>query len=126
MAQTPTLQIAVPVPAAGVGQTLPQPPQLFVLLQISVSQPFAAFASQLRRLGLLHCTPHTPFVHCATDADEPLPPAGQTAQFGPHWFGLLRVSTHEPPAVQYANPGLQQRPSVEEPGRMLQASPEQH
>lgn len=64
-------------------------------------------------------------MHCGTEAAAPDPPAVQVAQLGPQRFGLLRVSSHAPPAVQYAKPDGQHRPSVVEPGRMLQPSPVQ-
>jgi len=68
--RTPRLHAPIahaPVPLAG-AHAIPQPPQCAALVLVSVSQPFAAFASQLPRPALHEATVHTPAAHAAGGA----------------------------------------------------------
>jgi len=87
------------------GHTAPQPPQFVVDVRVSVSQPFAAMASQLPRPAAHDATVHIPAAH----ADVANGSEHNVAQ-EPQLATDVRTSVSQPLAVfpsQLPNPALQ-------------------
>src|SRR5438094_7416902 len=85
-------------------QTTPHPPQLFALVLMLVSQPFAALPSQLPDPALHAATPHAPAEHAAV----PLA-AEHTVPHAPQLLTLLATLVSHPSApllLQSLNPAL--------------------
>ena len=86
----PAAQVAVPF--AGAGQTIPQRPQCMTVVLVSVSQPLAAFMSQLPKPALQVPSPHMP----PTQAAAAFVGAGQTLLHVPQFIMLVWRSVQVP------------------------------
>ena len=104
MPHVPLEQLAVPF--AGVEQTVPHAPQLLTLVFMFVSQPLAAFASQLPYPELQEPNPHVPLEQTA----EPLLGVEQVVPHAPQCVVLVfKLTSHplEGSPSQSAQPELQ-------------------
>src|SRR5262245_7018890 len=112
MPQAPPAHVAVPL--AGVGQTLPQLPQLEMSVPVAMHWP----AQSLNPVS--HAMPHTPFAHVAW-------PFWGWAQAVPHplrFAGSVLVSTQAVPHWVVPTGQLTSHLPAEQTSMLLQAMPQ--
>jgi hypothetical protein len=119
MPHVPDVQVGVPVPAVGPGQTVPQAPQLVALVVVSVQVPAqfvlapGAAGQQIdgppgvldaAQLPLAHCDGAVQIEPFASFVQAPavhVAPAGQTLPQAPQLLVLVVWSTHVPPQFSW-------------------------